>query len=134
MQENGSLLTNGDIERSIISLADIMIRNDPDAARQFTIAEWRALVRRSARIPLAAIDLDDPDAVKIIRKRLRESMAQARETHGDREYAVGCLFWNDDIQPIEIGPVRIEAREQWLACMAEEKNIDGTTTRRIRKN
>lgn len=133
--ERGSLLTNGDIERSIISLADIMIRNDPDAARQFTIAEWRALVRRSLGIPLAAIDLDDPDAVKIIRKRLRESMAQARETHGDREYAVGCsLFWNDDIQPIEIGPVRIEAREQWLTRMAEEKNIDGTTARRIRKN
>ncbi|MDX0482443.1 hypothetical protein GOL95_25955 [Sinorhizobium medicae] len=133
--DRGSLLVNENIERSITELSKLLLKNDTAATRQFSNAEWRALVRKSLGPPLASIDLDDPLAVDTVRKEVRKALDQARSKNGDREHAVGCTLFEstDDIQPIRIGPVVIEARHQWLDRMVAEQKIGKVMAKRIRR-
>jgi hypothetical protein len=133
--DRGSLLVNGNIERSITKLSKLLLQNDMAATRQFSNAEWRALVRKSLGPPLASIDLADPLAVDNVRKELRQALDHARSKNGDREYAVGCTIFesSDDIEPIRIGPVVIETRHQWLDRMLAEQKIGKVMAKRIRK-
>ncbi|MBT9287819.1 hypothetical protein KL771_00010 [Hyphomicrobiaceae bacterium 22] len=133
--EHGSLLVNENIERSITELSTLLLENDTAATRQFSNAEWRALVRKSLGPPLASIDLDDPLAVDIVRKELRRALDQARSKNGNQEYAVGCTLFEskDDIDPIRVGPVVIEARHQWLDRMVAEQKIGKVMAKRIRR-
>jgi hypothetical protein len=133
--DRGSLLVNENIERSITELSKLLLKNDTAATRQFSNAEWRALVRKSLGPPLASIDLDDPLAVDTVRKEVRKALDHARSKNGDREYAVGCTLFEstDDIEPIRIGPVVIEARRQWLDRMVAEQKIGKVMAKRIRR-
>lgn len=133
--DRGSLLVNENIERSITELSKLLLKNDTAATRQFSNAEWRALVRKSLGPPLPSIDLDDPLAVDTVRKEVRKALDQARSKNGDREHAVGCTLFEstDDIQPIRIGPVVIEARHQWLDRMVAEQKIGKVMAKRIRR-
>ncbi|RVL02585.1 hypothetical protein CN151_17115 [Sinorhizobium meliloti] len=133
--DRGSLLVNENIERSITELSKLLLKNDTAATRQFSNAEWRALVRKSLGPPLASIDLDDPLAVDTVRKEVRKALDQARSKNGDREHAVGCTLFEstDDIQPIRIGPVVIEARHQWLDRMVAEQKMGKVMAKRIRR-
>lgn len=133
--DRGSLLVNGNIERSITELSKLLLQNDTAAARQFSNAEWRALVRRSLGPPLASVDLDEPSAVDTVRKELRKALDHARSKNGDREYAVGCTLFDstDDVEPLRIGPVVIERRAQWLDRMLAERKIGKVMASRIRR-
>ena len=132
--DRGSLLVNGNIERAITKLSNLLLQNDPDATRQFSNSEWRALVRKSLGVPLASIDMDDPTAADRVRTDLRKALGEARLKNADREYAVGCtLFSSDDSNPIRIGPVVIEAREQWIDRMVAEGKIGNVMARRVRR-
>lgn len=132
---NGALFVNDSIERSIDELSMLLLKNDNAASRQFSNSEWKALVRKTLGPVLVSIDLDDPAAVELVRSELRKRLDSERLKYGDREYAVGCtLFRSDDsVDPIRIGPVLIETRDNWLDRMGAERKIDQVMAKRMKR-
>ena len=129
-----SILVNDKIEKEIRVIARILLQNEPDAARQFTLSEWRTLVRRAFGPALAPVDLDEDLNMSsdAILSALRTEVKSARTNHGLIEYSVGCtLFGNTDVEPIVIGPVRIAARSDWLKDSVKAGNVSKITARRL---
>ena len=125
--DRGSFFVTQKIESEVKAVAGILLQNDSHASRQFTVSEWKKLVRQAIGPALGRVDLDhDPaENAETILAAVRKTIGESRMTYGPLHCAVGCtLFGNFDVKPIVMGPVRIETREDWL----ERNRIDGTIT------
>lgn len=130
--DRGSFLVTQKIEREVKAIASILLQNDSNAARQFTMSEWKKLVRQAFGLALGGVDLDHDlgENAETILVAVRKTIGESRKTYGPLHCAVGCtLFGNLDVKPIVIGPVRIETREDWL----ERNKTAGAVTSVIAK-
>lgn len=131
-----SILVNSKIERKIEAVARELKRNDLPTSRQFADNEWRSLVRKAFGPALVGIDLDNNSITNadLILVKVRTAIEDARKKYGRCDYAVGCtLFGNTDVDPIVMGPVRIETREDWLQRQLLTNAVSNITARRIHR-
>lgn len=98
---------------------------------QLKLDEYTKLVRRAFGPELAEIDLAR-EPTQSAHRVMSGVVAKVQEqiewiaSKVDVEYAFACtLFSYTNIDPIQIGPVRIESRESWLV----RKSSDGCTAR-----
>lgn len=132
--EDRYILTSREMERLLESIARELKRHDGQLAQSHTDKEWNWLVRGTFGPALAAIDLDD-DRVQSARAVLTSVRAQLAESSPvqDCEHAFGCtLFGRCDVEAFQIGPVRFEPREIWLARKVGDKDVSRVTARRVR--
>jgi len=134
--DGGGLIVSKKIDDGIADVAKLLLDNDPSLKTGYTQAEWRAAVRRSFGPALAAIDLDDrpQDNAKLVLRSVRDALSKDQSRQISREHAFGgTLFSDANIAPFAIGPVRFEARADWLARQVRANYISKVTARRITK-
>lgn len=133
--DGGSLVLSRPMEKIIVQIGDVLKQNDPAFNRSHTDNEWTRLVRGAFGPPLAAIDLscDQNENAETILVAVRKTLTEDT-VGGVREYAFGCtLFYGNPVAPFNIGPVRIEARVDWLQRKVKEGDVTSVTARRLRK-
>ncbi len=132
----GSLIVSRQLDEDIERVARKLMDDDPTLKPRFTQAEWRAMVRRTFGPALASIDLDDDVTANAstVLDRVKTSLARGVTGNDLREFAFGCtLFGNGQVQPFSIGPVRFEAREDWLARKHREGGISTASRARVER-
>ncbi|MGZ9073253.1 MAG: hypothetical protein ACXW3G_10165 [Rhodoplanes sp.] len=130
----GSIIVSRKIDDAIAAVADQLMAPDPSLAQKVTRAEWRASVREAFGPALAMIDLDVDTAknADTVLTELKAALGKHVAGYGMRELAFGCtLFGNAAVKPFSIGPVRLEARLDWLARKSADALISATTRRRV---
>lgn len=118
------------------SIARELKRQDMQLARSHTDREWNCLVRRTFGPALAAIDLDDDrvQSARAVLTSIRAKLAGYSPVQ-DCEHVFGCtLFGSFDVAAFQIGPVRFEPREVWLARKVGDRDISRVIARRIRRS
>ncbi|WP_439542597.1 hypothetical protein [Hyphomicrobium sp.] len=132
--DGGSLVVSKKIDDAIAEVARRLMDNDPKLKSRYTLAEWRAAVRRAFGPALATIDLDDKPAenAQVVLQAVRETLSKDQSRQVSREHAFGCTLFSDkNIAAFAVGPVRFETRVVWLARQAEASYISKVTARRI---
>ena len=131
----GGIIISKKIDGIITTVARRIKENDPALRTTHTDAEWITAVRNAFGPALLPIDLaDDPgsNAAKVLASV--KAAVNARVPGGPMEYAFGCtLFSNADVATFEIGPVRFEARPEWLARKTLEGAVSKVTRRRVER-
>ncbi|WP_155739876.1 hypothetical protein A4A59_015505 [Rhizobium leguminosarum] len=131
-----SITTSREMERLIEAVAQELKRGDPSISQRHTDKEWNWLVRGTFGPALMLIDLDDDAAenTQLLLTSIRSQIDVAASAQ-DREYAFGCtLFGTFEVAPFSIGPVTFEPRANWLTRKQSEREISGTTARRVQKS
>ena len=128
-----SIVVSKKIDQIIASVARRMKENDRSLSTSHTDAEWITAVRRAFGAALLPTDLD-ADATANARTVLTsvKEILKADIPSGPLQYAFGCtLFGFTNAVAFEIGPVRVEARSEWLARKASEGAVSKVTLRRV---
>lgn len=122
------------MERLIVTIAMTLKQNDASLALSHRDQEWTQLVRRAFGPALAAIDLaDDPEVnADSVLVAVRESLRDSVQVH-EQEHAFGCTLFGSEVAEFSIGPVRFEARQDWLDRKLQDGGIARLTGERVRK-
>lgn len=132
----GSIIISRKIDQTIMAVADHLMDDDPTLGPKFSRAEWRASVRRAFGPALAPIDLDHDPAknADTVLAEVKTSLNKQVSAHGVQEFAFGCtLFRNAAVKPFAFGPVRFEARLDWLARKHQEGAVSTVTRCRVER-
>lgn len=114
--DSGSVLTNETIERAISDVASWLFDQKPALKNRHTKKEWSSLVRKAFGPAIVAIDLASTDGATHLRNLVEKALDATPTTIESQFTTVGCtLFYKQLPQPISIGPVVFEPKEEWLA-------------------
>lgn len=134
--ENRGLYINKRIDDLIERAAQHIHEEIGDFRRTTSIQDLRPLVRSAVGSTLVKIDLDDPttDACDmVVRETLSVVASVGMQRRGYQEHCLACTLFGFDVPPFEIGAVRFEARNAWLARRLAKGEIGKVTARRITK-
>ena len=135
VDHGNSIFISQHVEHQILKVADRMYEQDSIVRETHLRAEWRAIVRyalgQSLNLQINNHDCLETEACKL-KKRLREKIEDQTPIYRDLKTAYGCwLFTPSPIDPIEIGPVRIEDKLNWLKRTYESRVISKITYKRL---
>ncbi|MDX8540090.1 hypothetical protein RFM23_20940 [Mesorhizobium abyssinicae] len=134
--QGGSLMLSRPMEQLISQIAQILRQNAPTVFLSHTEKEWLQLVRGAFGPPLALIDLTDDlgsNADQVL-AAVRQTLSESTVKGSTCEYAFGCtLFASKAVEAFAIGPVRFEARLEWLARKLGEGAVTAIMARRLRR-
>lgn len=130
--ETGSVLTNEAIEKAISDVAIWLFDQKPALKNRHTRKEWSALVRKAFGPAIASIDLAATDAALSLRSFVEKALEATPATVESQLTTIGCtLFYKPIPQPIGIGPVRFEPKEEWLARAVRIGQISEQSKQRL---
>lgn len=130
--EAGSVLTNETIERAITDVAGWLFDQKPALKSRHTKKEWDAIVRKAFGPAIVAVDLAATDVATDLRSLVEEALETKPATVETQLTTIGCtLFYRPLPQPVEVGPVLFEPREEWLARAVDIGQISEETKLRL---
>lgn len=134
LEDGRSLLINDRIELLLGNYQRILVQNDAGIARSYSQKEFGKLIAKTFGAALAAIDLDDDRAenIRVVKSAVGHALTETTaQPQPARDLVFGCHLFVDPVAAIEIGPVRIEDRSEWLDRMAATGAFSSVTARRI---
>ena len=134
LEDGRSLLINDRIELLLNSYQRILEQNDADIARSYSRKEFGKVVAKAFGAVLASIDLDDDRAENIRTVKAAVGLSLTETTahpQPARDLVFGCDLFAEPVAAIEIGPVRIEDRGEWLDRMSASAAFSAAAARRI---
>lgn len=112
----------------------ILEQNDAGIARSYSRKEFGKEVAKAFGAVLASIDLDDDRAenIRTVKAAVGQSLTDATaHPQPARDLVFGCDLFAEPVAVIEIGPVRIEDRSEWLDRMAASGAFSTVAARRV---
>lgn len=134
LEDGRSLLINDRIELLLSSYQRILEQNDAGIARSYSRKEFGKEVAKAFGAVLASIDLDDDRAenIRTVKAAVGQSLTDTTaHPQPARDLVFGCDLFAEPVAVIEIGPVRIEDRSEWLDRMAASGAFSTVAARRI---
>ncbi len=123
--------------RDISDYGSILRSNDPALAQSHSDEQISSIVGRAFGGAFALVDIDQPqdDIHEQTLAGVAEYLAaELAPNKHEEEFAFGCwALTGAGTEDLQIGPVRIEAREKWLAREEDAGRISEVAARRIRK-
>lgn len=132
----GGIIVSKSIERTIAAVGET-IKNDEKLNDRFGKEDWDRAVRGAFGEALITINLENDlaDNADLVLSGIKKKLKKWEEgTRKIREHAFGCTFLNcEAMAPFDIGPARLERREDWLIRKKDAGEVSAVTYRRICK-
>ena len=127
-----------EIEQLIGSLAKaLMDQRFPSYRSRFSDQDWRRLAKEALGNALSAdtiLAMDLDKTAKIILSGIEKQVQTSVDGIQEREFVFGCHFSKiPGLEPISIGPVRLESRALWLERLHCEEKVSSVSLSRIRR-
>lgn len=130
------IVLNAKVDTEIRIVADWLLEQRPTAKSEYTLGEWRNLVRNSFADPLAAVDLsaEVEESGKSLKKAVEAAVSAACEKVSVRFMTIGCTLFVETLpEPLVIGPVRFETKTDWLARVEKAGQITSRIHKRLER-
>ncbi|WP_048648661.1 hypothetical protein [Nitratireductor soli] len=134
LEDGHSLLINDRVELLLGNYQRILVQNDAGIARSYSQKEFGKVVAMAFGAVLATIDLDDDrtENIKVVKTAVSQSLTETTaHLPQARDLVFGCHLFADPVAAIEMGPVRIEDRSEWLGRMTVTGAFSAVAGRRI---
>lgn len=122
------------IDDEISRLAQVLKSEKPQLVKNVREEEWRSWVRSAIGPALMQVKFSDPvdtSAANVL-ALLEKDISSLLSNFGPSEYAFGTAFLQiSGMPPLNIGPVTIEHREDWINRKLQDKSINATMHARI---
>ena len=132
------ILITREIEQLIGSLAKaLMDQRFPSYRSRFSHQDWRRLAKEALGNALSAdtiLAMDLDKTAKIILSGMEKQVQTSVDGIQERRFVFGCHFSKiPGLEPISIGPVRLESRALWLERLHCEEKVSSVSRSRIRR-
>jgi hypothetical protein len=126
--ESRFVLTNEAIEKAISDVASWLFDQKPALKNRLTKKEWSTLVRMAFGPAAVAVDLAATDAAEQLQILIEKALDEKLATVGSQFTTIGCTLFDQPLpEPIAIGPVLFEPKQEWLARAARIGQISEET-------
>lgn len=124
------------MEKEIRAVADWLRSQRSTTKSQYTLKEWRNLVRSAFANPLTSLDLTKADAEngKTLKKLLDAAIKSAPQTLPSLFMMMGCSLFQETLpSPLAIGSVLFETKGDWLARAEQSEQISHKIRNRMER-